>query len=179
MPEQELCPECIEAEEKSALDLVRLLEKLADVKRQYYPRTEELSPNEIRFLCLSLCSYSIGQIAYFFKNHKIPKYEDLLAEPDLKKMINNVNPEMSKRISLYLKKLLDIFDYERRPSWHEIIRRLKELGYTKKSQLPLNNEKKDDNNKVCLLIEGNITLEEVAEIFRKNGKPDIKIRKII
>lgn len=179
MPEKELCSKCMEAEEKSALDLGRLLEKLADVKRNFFPNTEELSKNEIIFLCLSLSLYSIGQIAYFFAKHKIIQKEELFAEPDLKRMINNVNAEMSKRISLYLKKLLGLSDDERRPSWPEIIRKLKELDYTKKPQLPLNNEKKDDNNKVSLLIEGNITLEELAEILRKNGKPDIKIRRII
>jgi len=179
MPEQELCPECIEAEEKSALDLVRLLEKLADVKRNYFPNTEKLSENEIVFLCLSLSSYSIGQIAYFFARHKIIPKEELFAEPALKSMIKKINPEMSKRISLYLKKVLDLPDrkYERRPAWPQIIRMLKERGYTKKSPTPLNNKKKADDNKALLIVEGNITVEELADILRKNGKPDIKIHR--
>ncbi|MEG3909636.1 hypothetical protein QT979_17370 [Microcoleus sp. w2-18bC1] len=181
MPEKELCQECVEAEEKSALDLARLLKELGDIKRNFFPESKELSDNEIIFLCLSLCSYSIGQIAYYFTNHKIIMPEELLAEPALKKMINNINSEMSKRISPYLKKLLDLPDdkYKRRPGWSEIIRILKERGYTKISQTPLKNEKKDDNNKGFFLLEGNITLEEMAEIFHKNGKPDIKIRKIM
>lgn len=182
MPEQDRLSKLRkEAEEKTALDLDRLLEKLADVKRNFFPNTEELSDNETIFLCLSLSSYSIGQIAYFFSKHKIIPKEELFAEPALKSMIKNINPEMSKRISLYLKNLLDLPDgkYQRRPAWSEIIRMLKERGYRKKTKIPLNNEKKDDDNKALLMLEGNITLEELADILRENGKPDIKIRRII
>jgi hypothetical protein len=111
----------IEAQEKSGIDLRRLRSDLSKIKQEFYPHSKMLSDTEMQYLCLSLARYSQGQIAYYFYKHKIPSAEELENCEELPRLIRNVNSEMSSRIHKYLKKLMNMRDDERKPSWKKVI----------------------------------------------------------
>jgi hypothetical protein len=112
---------CLAAQEKSGIDLRRLLLDLSKIKQEFYPHTKSLSDSETQYLCLSLSRYSQAQIAYYFYKHKIPTAEELKNCEDIQRLTKNLNSEMSSRIHKYLKILMNIEEDERKPSWRKII----------------------------------------------------------
>jgi hypothetical protein len=170
---KQLCIECIEAEEKSKIDISLLLSQLTSIKEQ------KLSDSEIVYLCLSLCRYSNCQIAYRLYKHKMPSLEDLAVCNDLKRMERNMKSEMSSRVNYYVKRLMGLDVDKRKPSWSNVIEFLKDNGFEKKSTVSPNTS--ITPQKFFILCEGdhNKTLEEISDILRKHGLCTVTSGKIL
>jgi hypothetical protein len=172
---------CLEAQEKSGIDLRRLLSDLNKIKKEFYPRSKSLSDTEIQYLCLSLSRYSKGEIAYYFYRHKIPSAEELKNCEDLKKLTRNLNSEMSSRIHKYLKKLMDIEENKRKPSWKKIIDFLHQGD-----QYNLSNSLRETTTKLSVLIEIDNSqlivldgIQELKALLRKHGIENFRISEFI
>ncbi len=111
----------LEAQEKSGIDLKQLQSDLSKIKQEFYPQSKSLSDTERQYLYLSLSRYSKRQIAYYFYKHKIPNAEELKNCEDLHRLMRNLNSEMSSKIHKYLKRLMNIAESDRKPSWKKII----------------------------------------------------------
>ncbi|MBD2038237.1 hypothetical protein H6F76_25115 [Leptolyngbya sp. FACHB-321] len=167
---KQLCPECIEAEKKSGIDIVRLLERLTLIKGN------QLSDSEITYLCLSLYGYSNCQIAYKLRNHKIPSPQELALCKDIKRIERNMKSEMSDRVNSYIKELLGLEREKRKPAWLKVIHFLKKNGYTAlhAREIILNSKQE-----FFILCEGDKSQEEVNEMLRACGMRTITIRRVL
>ncbi|BAY26616.1 hypothetical protein NIES2100_64320 [Calothrix sp. NIES-2100] len=171
--DESLCPECLEAQKSSGIDVKRLLLELAQCKSKYHRHSQELSDKEIKYLCLSLSRYSKGEIAYYFYRHKIPNSQELEACEDIERWRKNLNAEMSTRINRYIKRLMNLIDENQRmPSWKDIIEFLENSGYkispscTSQKQL------------ARMLVESDISVDELNALVQNRGF-NIKISRII
>jgi hypothetical protein len=162
--DENLCPECLEAQQISGIDVKRLLLQLTKFKCEYYPQSQELSDKEIRYLCLSLSRYSKGEIAYYFYRHKIPTIQELAACENIERRVKNLNSEMSNRIHRYIKQLMNLTDKNKRlPSWKDIIAYLEESGY--KIAQTCTSEKQVN----LMLLESDISADQLQSLLQKNG----------
>jgi hypothetical protein len=176
-----LCPNCLEAQVKSGLDLRRLLLDLNKIKQEFYPQSKSLSDTEIQYLCLSLSRYSQGQIAYYFYKHKIPSAEELENCEDLHRLTRNLNSEMSSRIHKYLKRLMDMAEDERKPSWKKIIDFLQQSD---RYHLSPSLTRVITKLSVLIEIESSQSLDrnqiqQLNDLLKQHGIENIKISKFI
>jgi hypothetical protein len=176
-----LCHNCLLAQEKSRIDLRRLLSDLSKIKQEFYPHSKSLSDNEIQYLCLSLARYSQGQIAYYFYKHKIPSAEELKDCDDIQRLTRNLNSEMSSRIHKYLKRLMNIKENERKPSWRKVIDFLQQTD-----RYHLADASSTIITKLSVLIEiessQSIDLDGIRllnDLLKQHGIENIKISKFI
>ncbi|MBD2610178.1 hypothetical protein H6G94_02620 [Nostoc punctiforme FACHB-252] len=168
--DESLCPECLEAQKKSGIDVKRLLLQLAQFKHEYYPQSHELSDKEIKYLCLSLSRYSKGEIAYYFYKHKIPTIQELAGCEDIERWIKNLNAEMSNRIHKYIKRLMNLINENQRlPSWKNIIMFLDKNGYG------INKSSTPEIKLLRLLPEGEISVDQLYQLMKKNVGITVKI----
>jgi hypothetical protein len=165
------CLECIEAEEKTGIDISRLLERLTSIKGK------SLSDSETIYLCLSLCCYSNLQIAYRLSKHRFPTLEELSSCADIKRIERNMKSEMSDRINAYIKIMMNVESDKRRPSWLKIIEFLNNNGY-KKTQA-MSKASLNTKQEFFLLCEGNKLPEEVIEILKQHGMRTLILKKVI
>ncbi|QLE54947.1 hypothetical protein [Nostoc sp. TCL26-01] len=168
-----LCPECLEAQKRSGIDVKRLLWQLTQFKYEYYPQSQELSDKEIKYLCLSLSRYSKGEIAYYFYKHKIPTMQELAACKDIERQIKNLNSEMSNRIHKYIKRLMNLTnENQRMPPWKNITEFLEKSGY-KIAQTCTSTRQVN-----LMLVESDISADELQS-FLKNRGYHSKISRVI
>lgn len=169
---KQLCLECIEAEEKTGIDISRLLERLTSIKGK------SLSHSETIYLCLSLCCcYSNLQIAYRLSKHRFPTLEELSSCADIKRIERNLKSEMSDRINAYIKVMMNVESDKRRPSWLNIIEFLNNNGY-KKTQV-VSKASLNTKQEFFLLCEGNKLPEEIIEILKQHGMHTLIIKRLI
>jgi hypothetical protein len=176
-----LCRNCIEAQSKSGIDLRRLLLDLSKTKQEFYPYSKSLSDTEIQYLCLSLSRYSQGQIAYYLYRHKIPSTEELQNCVDLHRLTKNLNSEMSSRIHKYLKKLMNIDERERKPSWKKVIDFLQQSD---RYNLAKSSGKSITRLSVLIEIESSQSIEldsiqQLNDLLKQHGIKNIKIGEFI
>ncbi|PSB53473.1 hypothetical protein [Chamaesiphon polymorphus] len=170
----------LEAQEKSGIDLRQLQSDLIKIKQEFYPHSKMLSDTEMQYLCLSLARYSQGQIAYYFYKHKIPSAEELKTCEDLQRLTRNLNAEMSSRIHKYLKRLMNMKDNERKPSWKKIIDFLRQ---SERYKLP---HTSTVITKLSVLIEiesfqsiDRNHIQQINELLKQHGIENIRISESI
>jgi hypothetical protein len=171
----------LEAQEKSGIDLKQLQSDLSKIKQEFYPQSKSLSDNEIQYLCLSLSRYSKGQIAYFFYNHKIPSAEELKNCEDLHRLKRNLNSETSSKIHKYLKRLMNMAESERKPSWKKIIDFLQQSD---QYHLSTSSTRVIIKLSVVIEIEGSqsidlYSIEKLNMLLKQHGIENIKITEFI
>ena len=129
-----LCQECLETEEQTGLDLVCILNQLAEVKGKMEP--QKLSNREKQYLCLWLNGYSNYYIAFRLTKKREPNFQEL-SNPELKilKRQRNLLADMSKSVHAYVKSLMRLDEAERVPHCSSVIIYLKENNICQKPQL--------------------------------------------
>jgi hypothetical protein len=156
-----------EARTRSGIDITRLIGQLSKIKYQRYPKSRgELTQLEIDYLCLFLSGYSRGAIAYRIRKYEVPTEPELQAWADLDQQIKNLKAQMSSSIHIYIKDMLGLTQNNAKiPSQKQVIRQLKAQGYGIEGIEPLPNQ----SRKIRLLVEGNLTPEQLNQQLQKLG----------
>lgn len=114
------CPECLQFQKNTGIDIEPFLQTLTDVKRGFVKReTTTLSAKEVEYICLSLTGYSLGQIAYFFHKSRpdIVNPEKAGKWQDLKAAVDSLKSDMSKTVHKYIKELMGATRF---PGWYRV-----------------------------------------------------------
>ncbi|HAZ46297.1 MAG TPA: hypothetical protein DDW76_03860 [Cyanobacteria bacterium UBA11369] len=124
----ELCPECLEAEEKSKLDIHCVRSKLESVKKA------KLDDWETRYLCLWLCSVSSYEVAFRLYRSRRPTAKELNnTEADLEKLTQRLREDMSEKVHFYIKQLMGIQEKGKRiPTTSAVVLFFREEGCEKR-----------------------------------------------
>jgi len=126
--QQPLCPECLQFQKNTGIDIQQFLQKLTAIKQKYVKYNKTLSPQEVEYICLSLSGYRKEQIAfYFYKRREIPNQEELNRWDDKSKKtkVKQLNSDMSPTIHKYVNELMGV---DRFPSWVRVIEFLQNKG---------------------------------------------------
>jgi hypothetical protein len=166
MCDDPLLPLLTQAQNKSGLDLQKLIRDLSDIKCQEHPKSKGvLTEPEKIYLYLSLSRYSKGTIAYRINKHIFPTEQELQQWLEIDKSINNLRAEMANSIHKYIKQILDLSSPNVKiPSWKIVIEQLKAKNYG----LDYIN-KVEKMREIRLIIEGNLTSAQLKEILERSG----------
>lgn len=131
----QLCPECLDAENEKNLDIKCVLNKLTSEKK------DELSPSELRYLCLCLCLTCRYEVAFRIHRNRRPTIEEIAKkDPDIMRKAKNISSEMSEKVHRYVKQLMGIQDERRRiPPWSRVVLFLQNEGCQKQQPSPNSN----------------------------------------
>lgn len=180
MPSQQpLCPECLQCQKKTGIDIEQFLQKLTAIKQKYGKYDKTLSSQETEYICLSISEYSKGQIAfYFYKgDRRIPNQEELNKWNDKsKKMkIKQLNSEMSSTVHKYVNEFMRV---DRFQGWERVIRFLQSNGYDRSSS---QNRQIRKTTQIQISIEHDVDESEMLRELQQtlqdkiNGKIELRI----
>jgi nicotinic acid phosphoribosyltransferase len=159
---------CIdEAEEKSGIDMQRLLENLALIKGN------ELTEREIIYLSLSLSRHINSYIAYVLYRHKFPTLEDLKVCKDIERIEQNMKSDMSKTVNIYVKELMGLNPDTNKPRWSKVIDFLNKNGYKKKTVLRSDGLEVEPQR--LMIYEGDKIPTEIIESLKQNGIHNVRV----
>jgi hypothetical protein len=117
--QQPLCPECLELQQNTGIDIEQFLQKLTAIKQKYSKYNKSLSEKETEYICLSLLGYSKGEIAfYFYRERIIPSKDKLSKWHDMPQKIENLNSAMSPTVHKYVNEFMGV---DRFPGWERVI----------------------------------------------------------